>query len=218
MRRRFVTKLRVSKRTNFLSTANAARAYVARHRSEEHTDRLIQGADVGLYFAFSMKRIIELEKWFSSSRNQRWLGSTGGQSVAEWNRYFLGQVDDANALTVPAGNITSLAGQLLVCAQQVFDLSSSLIARFEANPRAREVVIACGKELNMVAGFATRTARQAGMKELTASELAAISLYVGAESHSSTLDEMDRRVDKFRKIVEALPGIEATLDEMESLS
>jgi hypothetical protein len=218
---------RASRRTNPLSDLASARDYVERHYSKEHALLLARGADVGVFFANTMKKVFELEKWSSSTRNRDWLKEAGGDFMAAWSRALRDRGGDGQAPAAPSGGFTTLVSDLLDHAQQVYALSNRLAALLVSEGEVRSLVDACTNELAMLAVFATRAARAAGLEPPGATELAALAVWIGIEretggmysnDEAKQLDEKERRVDKYRKIIAALPVAEEKVTRLTALS
>lgn len=213
-----------SRRGNPLADYNVARAYVVEDRSEADALILARGADIGTFLAFTLKNLLDLEPWIKSRKNRQWLQQAGG-SGASWARALNDRAAEQGAPAVPAGGFLKLVGDVLEHAQQVYVLSDRLAAHLD-NAAVRELVDACRNELSMLAVFAARAAAAAGIEPPSATELAALSVWLGIEKDIAEMydgdvarqvEEKNRRVDKFRKILAALPQTDAKVSELFAL-
>jgi hypothetical protein len=204
-------------RKNPLANVGSALTYVADRRGIGHFSALARGAGVGASFSSTMRQLFRLERWLTSSRNQTWLKTAGGEWLAWSAGYFRLRSAESGAPAAPSGGLPKDVLDLVLHAQQVHALSNKVFSRFKTDPRVRTLAIGCCNELNMLTAFATREARAAGIQELTATELAALAVWTNAEKPTVSLEERDRRVDKFRKVLDNLSRIDSALDELASL-
>jgi hypothetical protein len=205
-------------RDNPLATPEAARRYVTLERSEEQALVLARGADMGVTFANGLVQFFALEELFVSRLTSRWMNQAGGDYMASWTEFFRDLAGQVDAPAGPTGGFAMSLGDVVLHTRQVHVLSKKIFSRFTDEPATRDLVMSLRNEFNMMSVFATRAARASRITEPKAMELAALSVWIGAEKEANGLEEMDRRMDKFRKILSALPSIEASLEELNRLN
>ena len=203
-----------SRRRNLLVSHVAARSYIVDRRTEADALTLLRGADDGVFIASSLSRVLEIEKWLTSPRTRRRLDLGGSGKAAAWSLASPGRSCGEGSPATPSGGVAETVRDLLFHLQEVHALSNRLFSQVKADPGKRRALVAFCNEQNALAAFATRAARATGIQLPAATELAALSLWVGVETTAPTVEEMDRRVDKFRKIKKALPRLEAFLDAL----
>lgn len=216
---------RASRRGNPLADFGAARGYVAEDRSEADAMILARGADIGTFLAFTMKSLLVLEPWITSRKNRQWLENSGGTNIGSWARALRDRAAEQGAPALPSEGFLKLVDDVFEHARQISVLSERLAVMLD-DVHVRELVDACRNELSMLAVFATRAAAAAGLTPPSATELAALSVWLAIEKDvgemydgdvARQLEEKDRRVDKFRKILEALPQTDAKVNELFAL-
>lgn len=206
------------KKQNPLRDGTEALAYLMERRGGQQFARLARNAGLGLSFAAVLTRFFTIEKWLTSSRNQKWVREAGGAWMSYPAEYFAIQEDQAEGAKLEMGSLASGIFEIVRGAGSMHRQASQVYSLFDSNDRSRDVAVACKNDLAMMTVFATRCARQSGIPTPTVLELAALSVFHRAESGTSSLEERDRRLDKFRKIMLKMPRTESLLSHFLSLN